>query len=99
MVTLLHVPGGLPHKAKGSLKNDNGAGEQTRDERRVVSGDEAHDFSWPETPTASLLKPLPRRCAIGNTGHPRQGAPAEQFLPANGMSGQARVFSCGQSAR
>jgi hypothetical protein len=46
VVTLLNVPRGLPDKAERPLKYDYGAGDEADDERRVVSGDEAHGFSW-----------------------------------------------------
>ena len=53
VVALLHVPRRLPDKAERPLKYHHGAGDEADDERRVVSGDEAHDPSWPETPPPS----------------------------------------------
>ena len=43
VIALLHVPRRLPDKAERPLKDHNGAGDEAHDERRVVSGDEAHD--------------------------------------------------------
>jgi len=67
VVALLHVPRGLPDKAERPLKYHDGAGDEAGDERRVISGDEAHGSPGLKLQSPAYSSRLREACAIGNT--------------------------------